>query len=242
MIKRLDCLRTLLYECRNEFWGPDQPLRASAALTDLAKHPAVREIILNEPVQTPLDAISAKFAKLLPPLHRALEDKAKAQYAELALAVLDGTPAKKSAHPLGLAIVSFDCEKCDTNCLRWPTIVQHDCFTDTGAQSHGDDKYAVQVARFVEKVPSRPLDLHRRPPKGQVLCEPRFVFSREIVKVCGFDPNVATVEELDACGARLRCVICATLSKQEVFGWRDAVSCSSPSCQGNFGANTFHSG
>ena len=199
-------------------------MRPSATFTGLALDPTIQTIIDGEPEQIGREEIAAKLNEVLPDLLHSLENTATDQYTQLALAAVSGTLAANSARPFELAIVSFRCTRCSEKAMRWPAVIRHKCLLAEAIHGGYGDQYRQQLTEFVRKMPSASLDKGRLSPRDCLEFAPGLIYAREIVSMCGFNPDIATREELDTCGVRLRCKMCATLSKQEIFGWRDAVS------------------
>ena len=222
--ERLSCLKSILLEYRSTHWAPGAYARPSATLADLALDQTIQTIIHGEPAQKELGGIRSKLAEAFPDVRQSLEQAAMDQYTQFTRAALSGSPAVNSDRPLELAIVTFSCKHCSDKALRWPTVMLHRCSRIAAERNHYGNLYREHLTNFVRKMPCHVLDKRTLPPQDFLVYRPGLICAREIVALCGFNPDVATAEEVDTCDMRLRCKMCATLTKQEIFGWRDAVS------------------
>ena len=215
---------TLFSAYRKTLWAPGAGTQVIGGFGDYAE--IFEDVIENEPADAELDAIAVKLANALPGEIEEYEVNTEDEFLELAGAALKDTPAAEAENCLSLAIVSFACTKCKSVGLRWPAVTRHAClvmlppYTDDEAA-----RYQNELAIFLRGPRCRRnADGVSSIAEGVVTAATSVTVAREVVAICGLDPDSATHSDMEACTVRLRCCLCAGLAKQEVFDWWGAVS------------------
>ena len=197
--------------------------------SDHNTRPSLRDIILEMPearkaIDVALDA-TVSFDALLAALPTFVEEWRRKHYASLADGVRRSLYRKVSIEqPLALAIGSYFACSCDsrvslTDCLnhrcrRWQSgaFKRNDYYEWSQIQDR--DVYASVARQFLSNIPT----LNDK--KWRFLASDLF----NIVGQCGYNPETATPDEMDASDARLVCLSHSNIRRKEILTWRAAVS------------------
>ncbi|KAI0675149.1 hypothetical protein C8Q78DRAFT_1010751 [Trametes maxima] len=135
---------------------------------------------------------------------------------------------------LGLAIVTFACAECGRIDLRWPNVLAHRCSRRTEWPAEG---YGLDVRLFAEHAGRRgPWKTDSVPFTPGSSAE----VARTIVLACGCNPHTATYNDMEACGARLVCLVCPAepvSGLRKVYDWKHAVAHRSRHCSPEYDGN-----
>ncbi|KAI0757195.1 hypothetical protein C8Q80DRAFT_82730 [Daedaleopsis nitida] len=203
--------------------------RLYAGFADIAFVPEVRAMIEEHSPDVTEDVIKAKIAAIVPELAERWVDERRAQFTALLREGLGDSIAADAPNPLELAIASFKCIKCADRdwysysprspCYGWPEIAEHYCLRNEFMDARCGDYYMGHVSNLVNRHPND------TPFKGvtcvQVMKE--LTDFRDVIEVCGQDPDTVTYDHMEHCGVRLRCRLCASFARQEVFDWKAAI-------------------
>ena len=215
---------TLISAYRRTQWVPGAGTQPFGGFADYAE--GFQDIIEDEPADVDLHTIVEKLANALPGAIEKAQKQIKDEFLELAGVALKDTSAAEAENPLSLAMVSFACTKCKSVGLRWPAVTRHACLV--WLPRYTDDKaarYQNELATFLRGPRCRRIaDAISLSAKGVVAATASVTVAREVLVVCGLDPDSATHADMEACTVRLRCRLCAGLVKQEVFDCWGAVS------------------
>lgn len=221
---RVGYLKNALEQHQYVKWDHNAKDRVYVQPGDCLWMPEIRAIIEDTSEEATKEDFIAVFTDVLPGLTSRWVNERRAEYTARLAKALGDSEGMKVSDPLDLAIASFSCSECrgrvpfDGHDMRWTEILQHRCLF---SKPHHDDSSTANY-KGCDRSDLR----HYDPP----LAERIFHYSgdmaslREVIKVCGRDPETVTYRELDACGVRLRCLLCAMLSRQETFDWKAAVS------------------
>lgn len=220
LYRRLWSLKDTVYAVQHAKWSSDCKDRVYAAFADCAYIPEVRAIIKDTPGSVKKQTIKAKLQDVLPGLiDRWVEDRRSELVTLLRTKLGEDAAAARVPEPLQLAIASFKCLVCSADRLRWPEIVEHQC---RYLKDPKGDLYDQSLNTFLQRETAdrrfpgiRCIDMHSR-----------VELTRDIISVCGADPDTVTHAEMEASAVRLACRRCATFAKQEIFDWNGAVSLS----------------
>ena len=120
--------------------------------------------------------------------------------------------------------------------LRFPAILAHRCAykpwsEDQGLRYDRDDAYVTDAVSLHARKTLHYMDA-RIPYSFDQIFSPRYQYSNhwqlaDIISAMGLDPKRATLEDVERCDVRLRCLPCSR-SRQaehdEIYGWEAAVS------------------
>ena len=224
---RLRRLKTVLHEHQRAKYAKDDRHRVYVGVADCAFMPEVRAIIEDKSKDVTKESVKTKLAEILPDAVTKWIEKRRRDHTALLLEQAANPDAVKAApEPLNLAIAVFNCKGCslyrsDAG-YRWPHILEHSCFRHTMQNINNveDDDYTRCVSACVGRVVS---DMRYKGIKNVMLHKAN-ACTRDIIKMCGQDPDTVTYDEMEQCGVRLRCRFCTTLAEQQVFDWKAAVS------------------
>ncbi|KAI0692010.1 hypothetical protein C8T65DRAFT_670127 [Cerioporus squamosus] len=223
---RLPFLKTVLFEYVHSQWLLDrgnEPV-TYASVPDCALFSEVRAILADSSEDATKESIISKLADIIPTVTAQWMEERKTEYRSLARAALGDSDGARAPEVLDLAIVAFKCSYCSpshASNLQFPQILHHGCLRQTTRTACSDPyERAVSAVSCSYYNPSaEKLYLNIK----TMSVPTKFAVRREVVEACGLNPDTATVAEMDACEARLRCRLCATLAKQEIHSWRTAI-------------------
>ncbi len=222
---RLVDLKLILDNHQHSRWPVGDKNRIYASLSDCAFMPEVRAIIEDMTAGVTNASVKANLELIIPDLVARWIAQRRNEYTAHLRAGLGKSDATKAAEPLDLAIAFFDCHKCASRYSysyrrnelhRWPHIVEHPCFR---GKPGGSDNYT----RCVIGCSSGNADYLHIGVEHAGLSD-IYADACNIIKACGKNPDTATYAEMQQCGIRLRCRLCARLASQDLFDWQSAVS------------------
>ncbi|RDX47896.1 hypothetical protein OH76DRAFT_1405445 [Lentinus brumalis] len=223
---RLPYLKSVLFEYVHSQWLLDrgQEPVAYAGVPDCALFPEVRAILADPAEGLTKESIINKLAEIIPTVAAKWMEERKAEYLSIARAALGDSEAARAPELLDLAIVAFRCSRCSSSVgtmHQFPQLLHDGCLRQT-TKTTSSDPYERAVSavscNYHNSVAER-LYGNTKTMSAQT----NFVIRREVIEACGMNPDTATIAEMDACEARLRCRLCATLAKQEIHTWRTAI-------------------
>ncbi len=198
----------------------DSKERLYAGVADVAYMPQVRTIIEDTPADVTKDIIKTKLKEVLPELLDIWVQERQSEVIDLLRKELtvSSEVAPESPEMLQLALASFRCTKCNKDRLRWPQVAEHRCGYWFNEPSK--DLYDQRLKKYVGRTE---VDMPFPGAKYRgIHCGTQY--TRDVISLCGEDPNTVTYAEMTACPVRLSCRRCATYAKQTVFDWKGAVS------------------
>ncbi|KAL7281778.1 hypothetical protein ACG7TL_005101 [Trametes sanguinea] len=207
-------------------WGGSDLL---AEFSDIALFPELRTL-LDGPTNTVVTQES--LAKACEGALPALQDVWMRQHEPSFIQLVKQKPRMSSlpdSSILSLAIVTFKCKRCLNENMRWPYVLTHACgHRRLPHNSRTKLTYRDIVDCFCERRGLR--RPHRRKYEFEVQLASTAV--EEIIRVCGYDPLMATYAELRDSKVRIYCTICAvpSVGYAEAFDWQNAVHHSVPRC------------
>ncbi len=192
---------------------------------DLAEEPEIRALgEASTADNVTRDAFAGVLASIIP----CWEKKQKAGLTKIIRPHLGIKRMPRGIDPLDLAITVFYWDQYlpdgRSPALHYPDMLGRDCmrsdpgyaWTDTEVAE--DDGWA-RIARRRSEVPFNLRNLRHRRGLGvgvEWMCA--------IVTALGLDPNRATYDELQSCDARVRCLDCVKLRKEDrIYSWQAAV-------------------
>lgn len=185
---------------------------------DVAYLPQFREVI---EAKSEVAVTKASFAPLLtswPELSTIWTAQHKAHFTEMLLPALKDTKAVDVEEVLDLAIATFRCLTCQAGSLRWPFVLIHSCFRSwSKSATETDFDFAVRKS-------TTSCDVFN---SGYARCSTYIQEFRDIISMCGQDPDTATWEVMQERPSPVRLVCkdwCLKPDKNQVFDWRAAVS------------------
>ncbi|KAI0744195.1 hypothetical protein C8Q80DRAFT_1185520 [Daedaleopsis nitida] len=223
VLSRLNYLKAALYKHQSSVPRRSKPTkdRIYAGVADIALFPQVRKVINKLPADVPSESVNAKLAALVPELADQWVAERRAEYTTLLRKKLGESEIARAPDPLDLAVVAFHF-KCDTCSDRlwegWPSLLEHRCLRHglfANCSPYMDDVF--EVADEDNDMPYMGVRHIRVLPKRDLAAP------CAIIQLCGQDPDAVTYDEMEQCGTRLRCRLCASPDKQEVFDWKSAV-------------------
>ena len=213
LAQRLDILVEVLItnESQTGARTPESDLQAQAA--DLCLMPTFRKVVY---AKMKTDVTRESFEPLLaniPALKAQWYAARKRDFKRL----VKGRIPTSGADALDLAVASFRCKACGISGARWPHLLSHRCARE---QNKPDGSYQTALLEACER--------HGLPfPWVQIFeFNPNFQFECTMIRASGFEPSIATAQQMDNCGLRFFCQICSTpaIGYQEVYTWKTAVS------------------
>ncbi|KAI0744192.1 hypothetical protein C8Q80DRAFT_1345957 [Daedaleopsis nitida] len=235
IMARLRHLKATLYahQCSVLTSSKNAKDRLYAGVADIALVPEVRAIIEDHSTDVSEEAIKAKLTAIVPELADRWVDERRAEFTARLCEGLGDSQAGRAPVPLELAIASFTCLRCINNrgwynseppppWFGWPDVAEHGCFrySDMGnVTGFRGDYYMGHVSTLVKHYPN---DLPFTGVKSVYILEDRTDF-RDVIEVCGQDPDTVTYDQMQQCEIRLRCRLCASYARQEVFDWIAAI-------------------
>ena len=229
---RVGWLRDVLGDFRKAQYAPGAEPRLVGGVSDYAFMPKVQAILDdNSDEATSREDIVARLSDVMPSLIDEWVDRCKDELTTVVAQPLREAGIKPEGNPLTLAVTALWCARCsyyDPPNHRWPEVVNHSCLRTLKVPNIAAYDRAVEeyLRAFCWDDPSN----HMLSPFAKfVRVNDRFRYRSEVITAYGLDPNTATKADMDSCGVRLRCRLCAYLIKQEVFDWEGAVSMSSQS-------------
>ena len=223
MSARLNWLTVALNQFRSSLWAPGAGVRLIGGLADYALMPEVRTILEDDDSEEATqEVIVAKLTSILPTLTDKWAQQVREDFSVLAHNALGTTDIAQDADVLDLSVVAFQCRKCSwSRVMRWPEVANHLCLKGR-KEIDGDayEKFTYDVyLRNHQRVEMAYMGAAER-----ISIHRSYPCLREVVLTCGLEPTTAKRADLDGCGVRLRCRLCARIVKQEVFDWEGAVS------------------
>lgn len=226
---RVDFLREALYNYLHAEWLQTKERVTYASAFDFALMREVRDILEDTSDGITKESIMAEISDILPTLSAKWMDKCRTRYEKMARKAFEGSEVANSTDILNLAIVSFHCNtsRCIQSRFAFPEILEHVCLkiespaATSQVDSHMDGYTAAVLSAHIGSSADK---LHRPVERSGIQVAWQQKLTREVITACGQDPDTVTYAEMDACEARLRCRICATLAAQDLFTWRAAVS------------------
>lgn len=226
---RVDFLREALYNYLHAEWLQTKERVTYASAFDFALMREVRDILEDTSDGITKESIMAEISDILPTLSAKWMDKCRTRYEKMARKAFEGSEVANSPDILNLAIVSFHCNtsRCIQSRFAFPEILEHVCLkiespaAMSQVDSHMDGYTAAVLSAHIGSSADK---LHRPVERSGIQVAWQQKLTREVITACGQDPDTVTYAEMDACEARLRCRICATLAAQDLFTWRAAVS------------------
>ena len=220
----MNCLEDALQAFRRSQYVPGAGLRLIGNCADYAFTREVKVILEDWSDRVTWEDTVSRLSDILPALTEKWADQRKNEFATLATHALEDAGLVPGTDPLTLAVTMFQCKKCTCSParLRWPAVVKHDCIR-TYKVPHKAAYHRAITIYHARSWHDRSQQLFADPGQA-VFMRDTLRYAREVVTACGLDPNKATKDDMDACEVRLRCRLCATLDKQEVFHWEGAVS------------------
>ncbi len=216
---RLSSLKHVVYALQQAKHA-DSKERLYAGVADVAHMAQVRTIIEDTPADVTKDIIKTKLKEVLPELIDIWVEERRSEVIDLLRKELtvESEVAPESPEMLQLALASFRCTKCNEHRLRWPEVTEHRCGYWFNEQSKDlyDQRLKNHVGRTQVDTPFPGVKY-----RG-IHCGTQY--TRDVISLCGEDPNTVTYAEMTACPVRLACRRCATYAKQTVFDWKGAVS------------------
>ena len=229
---RLPYLKSVVFEYLHSQWILNRKNEPAtyASVPDIALFPEVRAVLVDPSENVTQESIIDKLTKIVPVVAAKWMEARKTQYRTLARAALSGSEAANAPEPLDLALVAFKCSRCSSYTtidgsgrLHFPQVLHDNCLRESSGRP---------ITDAYERVVAAPGTGYHSLPRAERLfiysetvgVDKRFVLRREVITACGMNPDTATIAEMDACEARLRCCLCATLARQEIHTWRTAVS------------------
>nr|VWP02239.1 Thioredoxin 1 (Trx-1) [Ganoderma boninense] len=187
---------------------------------------------------------SDDFLKILPGLHKEWHTSAKTQLVKALKKHLQSLRVTITGaamrDPLNLAIAVFVCRDHPFTCMRYPAVLAHPCgytsehdvWEDRDSLPTWENIYTTTARRlYVDEDDDDEVDGREPFALSKVVgVEDSYVCKVlkpmcAIVRALGLDPANATVADLEACGARLRCGTCVSEGKPDVvYGWEAALS------------------
>ncbi|KAI0705067.1 hypothetical protein C8T65DRAFT_830619 [Cerioporus squamosus] len=214
---RLWILKQAVHKLQHAKWPADCKDRLYVGLADCAYMPEVRAIIEDTSSGVTKQSVKLELKKVLPGLIDGwVEERRSELVAFLRTQVGEDSAAARVPEPLQLAIASFRCLSCRTDQLRWPHIAEHRCgYMRTAINDLYDQCLNNLPQRVIAdtRLPGKYIDMH---------C--RIEHTRDIITLCGADPDTVTYDEMEACAVRLACRRCATYATQDIFDWKGAIT------------------
>ncbi|KAI0675152.1 hypothetical protein C8Q78DRAFT_524387 [Trametes maxima] len=201
-------------------------------LGDFVVMPQFRPLLFAEPSEpdtVTVETFASIFRESWDDLVAAWREDRKAKFLKDARGGLSGTAAADADDPLGLAIASFSCRiYCISSMgMRWPDVLAHPCLRPTCAP-HGwrSVEDADDLWFALERVCGRGGILRGYPASNVVVFNQRLSMMRDVISVCGQDPDTVSWDAMQACPVRLTCRICAQArtDRRQVFDWLAAVT------------------
>ncbi|RPD57627.1 hypothetical protein L226DRAFT_610659 [Lentinus tigrinus ALCF2SS1-7] len=218
---RLWYLKQAMYAYQHEKWPADCKDRVYVGFADCAYMPEVRAVIENTSPDLTKEDVKQQLKEVLPGLIDGWVEKQRTELVAIIHEELKKeTQTVQIQDPLQLAMASFRCGSsfCRATSLRWPQIAEHRC---SYAMCKSDKSLYGQC---VESRRERHTADMRIPETKRFGIYARSEWSRDIIRLCGFDPETVTYPEMDACIVRLVCRRCSTYARQEVFDWKGAIT------------------
>ncbi len=203
--------------------GRRTPMTESQACSlDLAKLPPFQQLVDAPSSPEITQADFERLQDMIPIVKAAWLADREQEFSKKALEVL---PRGEDSSPpnLSLAILTFKCDSCHREDLKWPNVLAHECARDVVYRQDSWGQAIVELCVWQGK----------RPPwtatDDMFSANVDIEGARSVVTACGFDPDVATHEDMDKCEVRLVCMACppnTEVISKETFDWRGAVSIS----------------
>ncbi|KAI0779374.1 hypothetical protein C8Q74DRAFT_1258695 [Fomes fomentarius] len=217
---RLWTLKSTLDRHQHARWPTNVKDRIYIGTTDCAFMPPVRAIIDDMSNGISKESMETKLAQVLPDLVSQWIEERRSEHIALLIAHFGESDAAKVPEPLELAIAWFNCKYC-RHYYRWPQITRHQCFR-SNALTRQDDKYTDCVKKTIHSW-NGDTTSDRLYTGSSLGISSMIPYARNIIQTCGKDPDTATYAEMEKCGVRLRCCLCATFASQELFDWNAAI-------------------
>ncbi|KAI0355609.1 hypothetical protein OH77DRAFT_1520716 [Trametes cingulata] len=221
-VARLEFVRQVVAAYEDSLGPRDDMSDLRAEFADLAQLAIFRDL-----VEAPLEGITKEsfyeLRNVIPALQEEWYSKRKSEFEEL---VRKRRNLRTDVEPLSLAIVSFDCKRCNRQKMRWPNVLAHRC--GRGVDYTPESRAYMHAVLDVCKTYHLP-GPWRRPSAFEVSFAPADV--EDVIRMCGYDPLRVTYEELQT-GIRLYCKICSvpSLGYMVVYDWTNAASHLRPLC------------
>ncbi|KAH9942421.1 uncharacterized protein BXZ73DRAFT_97833 [Epithele typhae] len=218
---RMLCLVKALDTYREGRWAPRAGYQLIGGAEDYAFHPKIQRL-LNLPSPRPHREVGERAPGRLPRPPRAL------------LQAHDIPIADDVTDPTTLAVVTFDCTECKATNMRFPAVLGHKggrCLfggdaDDTAADLLCDPEHQIRV-QFCERF--RGLLRHADGERPRCYQLDRLTLSAAapsacaVVAACRLDPSRATVADVEANKARMRCTVCTVAGQGWAYDWAAAV-------------------
>ncbi|KAI0332367.1 hypothetical protein GY45DRAFT_1299389 [Cubamyces sp. BRFM 1775] len=228
LAQRLDVLFEVLITHENQIGARTPASDLQAQTADLCLFPIFRQAIY---ASMDTNITKGSFESLLdkvPALKAQWYAARKREFEQLVKKHISAS----GADPLDLAVASFQCIACGLSDARWPHLLSHRCARE---QKNTNGSYETALLDMCE---SRGLPA----PWAQtfMLSPNRLQFECTIIRAIGFEPNAATLQQMEECGVRFFCQICSTaaIGYQEVYTWKTAVGHTRPRCDTVFGPSS----
>lgn len=222
---RLTCLKSSFYRyTHGEMLQRQERRVVHAGIADCAFIPEIRTVLEDTSPDVSNESVLASLDVILPDLVARWTRDREAEFAALAVEAFGDYDAARTAAPLDLAIALFVCTGlCYSRpILRYPQTVQHRCFRIRVDAS--TDRFDQAVISNTGQNPCTIAGTNLRDHIHMDKMRSAIDYAREVIIACGYDPDRVTFAEMEACQVRLRCRICAKVSKQVIYSWKFAVS------------------
>ncbi|KAI0744162.1 hypothetical protein C8Q80DRAFT_1355856 [Daedaleopsis nitida] len=222
MIKaRVRLLKRVFYTYARREVKRSKNVIVCATVIDCAYIPEIRAILEDESPGCTEESIMAQFVDTVPASVAKWNKDRKADLAALAVKAFGDSDAARAPQPLDLAVALFRCQRCSNDgiTLRYSDMLKHACVRYLPSPSKGRFHEALELALRNEGA----LNPKEYRNVNTSLMQQGVRWAHDIIEACGHDPDRVTFEEMEACEARLRCCICATLSIQKLYSWQLAI-------------------
>ena len=229
---RVGWLKDALRRFRKTRYALDGELRLVGSVLDYAFMPKVQAILDDNSGKTPSRKdIIARLSDVLPALTDEWVGRCKNELTALVAEPLKEAGIKPEGDPLTLAVTALWCKRCcgyPTPNHHWPEVINHSCLRTYYLPN--TTAYDRALGDYLRSFSWNDTSSHLLSTLAKSVRVNEFLrYRSEVITACGLDPSTATTADMDICGVRLRCRLCAYLVKQEVFDWAGAVSMSSQS-------------
>lgn len=216
-----------------ELWGDYPPMDSDALkMSDYLFIPEIRGI-LEAPDDKPFtqaDFDTALRPKMADLVIRWYWERWEELTTFLRASFGSGSSVDDVDDPLLLATYTFDCACpkaiCHAQFMAFPRVLEHRCsYVDLALDAQMGQAYELNVTSYLARTQIKP-----RWTTDDILVNKRVTPKKAsaIVKACGLDPGIATVQDMWECKKRLLCGTCfdepSPSGGYQIFNWKGAVS------------------
>ncbi|KAH9942448.1 uncharacterized protein BXZ73DRAFT_74704 [Epithele typhae] len=222
---RFGVLHSALVRYRRSRWAPGAGTQLIGSFADYVIMPKLRAFLEDDShFQDGAPCVEDVLLTLLQPLTEQWVTEVKDGLVKRALAALgDSHHSVRPDNAIELAIFVLYCPQVERHC-RWEEAIIHRPCVVRNLEWVKDD-YTKEAQHFLNTMNhetsnhfERAVDLTASQARYAEQLESR----RAVVAASGLDPDTATVADMDACGARLYCMLCARVVEWEVLDWKAA--------------------